>query len=65
MSFTHREQPFRFSLEDLLNSILPVLFLVIYYALGNVNGGPLEPWRLIFLLIGLVSCMMGVLYFMN
>lgn len=61
MWFTHREQPFRFGLWNVLNGVLPIPFLVIYYALGKVTGGPLEPWRLIFLLIGLISCMMGVI----
>ncbi|CAH0019994.1 unnamed protein product [Clonostachys rhizophaga] len=41
MWYTPQEQPFRFGLWTVTNGILPVPFLVIYWGLGQVTGGPL------------------------
>ncbi|KAF2094963.1 MFS general substrate transporter [Rhizodiscina lignyota] len=64
MWYTPQEQPFRFGLWTMTNGAMPVPFLVIYYGLGHVDHGPVRSWRLIFLLIGLLSIVTGVvLYF--
>jgi MFS transporter, ACS family, allantoate permease len=79
MWYTHKEQPFRFGLWTVLNGVLPIPFLVIYYGmlfslfilnirlrsvlkgLGHATHAPLAPGRLIFLLIGMISCLCGIL----
>lgn len=38
MWYTHKEQPFRFGIWTVLNGVLPVPFLVIYYGLGSVKN---------------------------
>lgn len=38
MWYNHKEQPFRFGLWTVLNGLLPIPFLVIYYGLGNVKN---------------------------
>lgn len=63
MWYTPREQPFRFGLWTITNGAMPVPFLVIYYGLGHVDSGPVRSWRLIFLLIGLLSCITGIILF--
>ncbi|OBT72940.1 hypothetical protein VF21_08462 [Pseudogymnoascus sp. 05NY08] len=62
MWYNHKEQPFRFGLWTVLNGLLPIPFLVIYYGLGNIKNS-IEPWRLIFLMIGLVSVLYGVVIY--
>ena len=42
---------------------MPVPFLVIYFGLGHVKNGPITSWRLIFLLIGILSAITGVLLY--
>lgn len=42
---------------------MPVPFLIIYFGLGHVTTGPITSWRLIFLLIGLLSVLTGVLLY--
>ncbi|KAJ5503239.1 Major facilitator superfamily domain general substrate transporter [Penicillium fimorum] len=61
--YTQEEQPLRFGLWTVTNGALPVPFLVIYYGLGHVTTGPITSWRLIFLTIGLLSSLTGVLMF--
>jgi MFS family permease len=61
MWYTHREQPARLGLWTVLNGALPIPFLVIFYGLGQVKGGPLAPWQLIFLLLGLCTCVLGTI----
>ncbi|KAH8888918.1 MFS general substrate transporter [Thozetella sp. PMI_491] len=64
MWYTPQEQPFRFGLWNITNGLMPVPFLIIYWGLGQVTHASLTSWRLIFLLIGLLSCVTGViLYF--
>ncbi|KAM6506907.1 hypothetical protein FALCPG4_018725 [Fusarium falciforme] len=63
MWYTQREQPLRFGLWTVTNGALPVPFLVIYWGLGHVTDGVLTSWRLIFLLLGLLSCITGALLF--
>ncbi|KAJ7621480.1 major facilitator superfamily domain-containing protein [Roridomyces roridus] len=60
--YTQKEQPFRFGLWTLLNGWLPIPALVMFYGLGHA-GGPLQPWRYIFLVLGLVTVLMGVIVF--
>ncbi|OQE39029.1 hypothetical protein PENCOP_c007G08281 [Penicillium coprophilum] len=62
--YTQEEQPLRFGLWTMTNGALPVPFLVIYYGLGHVTTGPITSWRLIFLTIGLLSSLTGVLMFL-
>ncbi|KAJ5697080.1 hypothetical protein N7536_007492 [Penicillium majusculum] len=64
MWYTQAEQPLRFGLWTVTNGALPVPFLVIYYGLGHVTTGPITSWRLIFLTIGLLSSLTGVLMFL-
>lgn len=47
----------------LLNGLLPIPFLVIYYAIGTSDGGPLQTWRWIFLLLGVITIVVGVCCF--
>lgn len=60
MWYNQNEQSLRFGLWTVTNGVMPVPFLVIYWALGHVDSGPLAPWRLIFLLLGLLSCITGL-----
>lgn len=60
MWYTHREQPSRLGVWTVLNGALPIPFLMVFYGLGKVESGPLSSWQLIFLLLGLCSCLMGV-----
>ncbi|KAF9888585.1 hypothetical protein FE257_008517 [Aspergillus nanangensis] len=64
MWYTQEEQPLRFGLWTMTNGALPVPFLVIYYGLGHIQSGPITSWKLIFLLIGLLSSLTGVLMFL-
>lgn len=44
---------------------MPIPALVIYYGLGHATGGPLAPWRYIYLLLGLLTVITGFLcYFL-
>ncbi|KAL2204166.1 MFS general substrate transporter [Sarocladium strictum] len=61
MWYTHREQPARLGLWTFMNGLLPIPFILVFWALGNVTSGPLKPWQLIFLLLGLISCGYGVI----
>ncbi|KAH7113005.1 major facilitator superfamily domain-containing protein [Dactylonectria estremocensis] len=61
MWYTQKEQPLRFGLWTALNGFLPVPFLMIYYGLGHVTASPLVSWKLIFLLLGILSCITGIL----
>ncbi|KAL7007167.1 hypothetical protein EMMF5_003393 [Cystobasidiomycetes sp. EMM_F5] len=61
--YTQREQPARFGMWTLLNGLLPIPFLVIYYGIGQISSGPFVPWQIIFLLVGLVSSATGILIF--
>ncbi|KAM0753792.1 MFS general substrate transporter [Meredithblackwellia eburnea MCA 4105] len=61
--YKQREQPLRFGMWTVLNGVLPVPFLVIYFGLGHVKTGPLQDWRLIFLIVGLLSCLTGIVLF--
>ncbi|KIW92830.1 uncharacterized protein Z519_06679 [Cladophialophora bantiana CBS 173.52] len=63
MWYRQQEQSLRFGLWTVTNGILPVPFLIIYWGLGHVESGPLTSWRLIFLLLGLLSCITGVLLY--
>ncbi|OQV07664.1 hypothetical protein CLAIMM_12065 [Cladophialophora immunda] len=63
MWYRQQEQSLRFGLWTVTNGILPVPFLVIYWGLGHVDSGPVVSWRLIFLLLGLLSCITGILLF--
>ncbi|EXJ86765.1 hypothetical protein A1O3_03719 [Capronia epimyces CBS 606.96] len=63
MWYTHREQPARLGLWTVLNGALPIPFLVVFWGLGQVKGGPLVPWQLIFLLLGLCTCILGTIMF--
>ncbi|PCG93595.1 Major facilitator superfamily domain, general substrate transporter [Penicillium occitanis (nom. inval.)] len=60
MWYTQEEKPLRFGLWTVTNGAMPVPFLVIYYGLGHVTTGPVQSWHLIFLLIGLLSCVTGI-----
>ena len=40
---------------------MPIPALVIYYGIGHASGGALAPWRYIFLLLGLLTVITGVL----
>jgi ACS family allantoate permease-like MFS transporter len=42
---------------------MPIPALVIYYGIGHITSGPLPAWRYIFLLLGLLTCITGVLCF--
>lgn len=61
MWYTHEEQPSRIGLWTFMNGLLPIPFILIFWALGNVTSGPLAPWQLIFMLLGLVSCLYGII----
>lgn len=61
MWYTHREQPARIGLWTFMNGLLPIPFILVFWALGNVKGGPLTSWQLIFLLLGLISCLYGII----
>jgi len=63
MWYRQQEQSLRFGLWTATNGLLPVPFLVIYWGLGHVESGPLTSWRLIFLLLGLLSCATGGLLY--
>ncbi|KAL5356129.1 major facilitator superfamily domain-containing protein [Aspergillus floccosus] len=72
MWYTQEEQPLRFGLWTMTNGALPVPFLIIYYGidvsnthqgLGHIQEGPITSWRLIFLILGLLSSLTGVLMF--
>ncbi|KAI5477381.1 MFS general substrate transporter [Pseudohyphozyma bogoriensis] len=55
MWYTQKEQPFR------LNGLMPIPFILFYYALGHVKDTILAPWRLIFALLGGLSFFTGIL----
>ncbi|KIX05613.1 uncharacterized protein Z518_03585 [Rhinocladiella mackenziei CBS 650.93] len=69
VQYTHREQPLRSGIWTVTNGALPVPFLVIYYVFWCLDvfadtKTSQKSWKLIFLLIGLLSCLTGVaLYF--
>ncbi|KIX04601.1 uncharacterized protein Z518_05471 [Rhinocladiella mackenziei CBS 650.93] len=63
MWYRQQEQSLRFGLWTITNGVMPVPFLVIYWGLGHVKSGPLTDWRLIFLLLGLLSCLTGIALF--
>jgi sugar phosphate permease len=50
-------------LQTVSNGLLPIPMLVCFYGLGHATGGALEPWRYIFLLLGLLTISTGVLIF--
>ncbi|KAM0753617.1 MFS general substrate transporter [Meredithblackwellia eburnea MCA 4105] len=60
------EQPLRFALWTIANTVLPIPFTFIYYALGHIKSGPLEAWRYIFLLLGICTAIVGtcILFFL-
>lgn len=43
--WTPEEQPVRYALWALGNTIFPIPFLVIFYAIGTVSPHPLPPWK--------------------
>lgn len=61
MWYNPKEMPLRFGLWTVTNGVLPVPMLVIYYALGHAGTDKLPAWQLIFLLLGLLSAVTGVL----
>ncbi|KAL6241204.1 hypothetical protein RBB50_011883 [Rhinocladiella similis] len=63
MWYRQQEQSLRFGLWTVTNGVMPVPFLIIYWGLGHVQSGPLVAWRLIFLLLGLLSCLTGILLY--
>ncbi|KAK5328326.1 hypothetical protein LTR93_002111 [Exophiala xenobiotica] len=63
MWYKQQEQSLRFGLWTVTNGIMPVPFLIIYWGLGHVKTGPLISWRLIFLLLGILSCLTGLALF--
>ncbi|GFZ44243.1 hypothetical protein JCM24511_01965 [Saitozyma sp. JCM 24511] len=58
--WTPKEQPLRYALWALGNVILPIPFLVIFYALGTVSPHPLPPWKWIFCLLGSLTIVVGI-----
>lgn len=59
--YTQTEQPLRFSLWTLANTIFPIPFLVVFFGLGQLSHHPLDPWRWIFILLGAITVVVGVL----
>lgn len=59
--YTQAEQPLRFSLWTLANTIFPIPFLVIFFGLGQTSDHPLQPWRWIFVLLGAITVCVSVL----
>lgn len=60
MWYNPKEMPLRFGLWTVTNGILPVPMLIIYYGLGHVGTDSLPSWQLIFLFLGLLSAVTGV-----
>lgn len=44
-----------------MNGFLPIPMLLIYYGLGHITTTTILPWQYIFLLLGLLSTITGVL----
>ncbi|RSH87416.1 hypothetical protein EHS25_003326 [Saitozyma podzolica] len=61
--WTPEEQPVRYALWALGNTIFPIPFLVIFYAIGTVSPHPLPPWKWIFCLLGCLTLVIGVVMF--
>jgi ACS family allantoate permease-like MFS transporter len=43
--YTQEEQPWRFSLWGLGNTILPVPFILMFYGVGQAPVHHIQPWR--------------------
>jgi len=59
--YKQKEQPFRFALWTLTNGLMPIPALVIYYGIGHSSGGALAPWRYIFVLLGSLTMVAGII----
>lgn len=57
--YTQKEQPLRFALWTLANTILPIPFLLIYYGFGTIANPALQNWRYIFVLLGACTVVIG------
>ena len=57
--YTQIEQPLRFSLWTLANTIMPIPFLLIFYGIAHVGDHPLQPWRWIFVILGILTVILG------
>jgi MFS family permease len=53
--YTQQEVPLRIAYWTLANTLLPIPFSVIYFAVGNTSPHPLQPWRWIFVIVGLCT----------
>ena len=49
------EVPIRIAFWTLANTLMPIPFSVIYYGLGHLPAHPLEPWRWIYCLLGVIT----------
>ncbi|KAM0748290.1 MFS general substrate transporter [Meredithblackwellia eburnea MCA 4105] len=58
--YSQREQPFRYGIWTLANGWLPIPALVMYYGIGHTKNPPIAPWRIIFLVLGLLTIVAGV-----
>jgi len=61
--YTQKELPWRTALWTINNGLMPIPFLLIYYGIGHTSNPSLSPWRAIFLLLGLVTIITGILVY--
>ncbi|RXK37540.1 hypothetical protein M231_05165 [Tremella mesenterica] len=57
--YTQSEQPIRYAMWSLGNTLMPIPFLLLYFAIGHAPSHPLAAWRWIFCLLGLFTIALG------
>lgn len=62
MWYTRREQPFRYGLWFLGNSMASMLGGLLAYAIGHIDSG-LAAWRYLFLIFGAITALWGCIMF--
>ncbi|EIW72048.1 hypothetical protein TREMEDRAFT_58197 [Tremella mesenterica DSM 1558] len=58
--YNQTEQPLRYSLWTLANTLFPIPFLLIFFGIGKASDVPLQPWRWIFIMLGILTVFLGV-----
>lgn len=62
MFYARDEQPFRMCLFLAFNGVATMLGALLSYGLGNATGSLLKTWQLIFLVIGALNVVWGILF---